>query len=461
MPPKKPGGKPAAPSPRGTKAAPTKPAAAKPTAKDAPANSDKKSLLFAAFEGLVQIHPNEAKARGALVEDEEVAFDDIMFEEMTGHLVLSEAGARLLVVEEEGGVFGELSFEETTNRHQLAAAMVSKKSIVGRKASIVDPGLGARIARKKSRLDSELEAEESRLAKAAVNTSDPKAAMRADREKWLAQTVEVRALLEASQMAYDTFCFNNNGKRFESKKVADERKSLESKCDQLEKKLKKLEGLETKYHEREVKERERVRRCSNLKGVDLAVITGERSVLQKAIEIEIRRKHEEQNEILDEDMFRQMVVQSDREAFDRDLAHHEQAVRRRASELKALHGPALRAPQPPARVAKKQTKNPPREKSGDEERLHLPPISGRIGQGGPSSRRTEHTPRGCSSENQHVSPVISDIPPTSGDQDSAQRMTGSDHGETIPSAVQSDDAAVDDVDCENTDDDMESVSVEC
>lgn len=377
MPPKKPApkaaGAPQSPRAKG-KSAPSPPKAA-PGKKSAPAPlGDKKGLLFAAFEGLVQIHPNEANARNVLVEDEEAELDDIMFDEMEGHLVISEKESRHLIDEEEAGVFGEFAFEESTERQQILAALTAKKSMVGRKASIVDAGLGARIARKKSRLDSELEAEEARLAKASAATSDPKAAQKADRDKWLAQTTEVRDQLEEARGAYEVFCVRHNGKKFETKQVSDERKAMEAKRLLLEKRLKKLEDLEANFQEREASERLRVRRCSNLKGVDLAVITGERSVLQKSDAIDIRRRHEEQNELLDENMFRQMVVNSDREAFGA-LAEHEQAVKRRASELKGLHGPSPRAPQPPPKVHRRQSLS----KSDEHERLNLPPI--------PSARR--------------------------------------------------------------------------
>lgn len=446
MPPKKPAPKgSAASSPRSVSAAaaPAPPKASPPAkrpagkAVKAPPVKDQKGLLFAAFEGLVQIHPNEAKARIVVLDEEEAAFDNIVIEEMAAHLVISETEARLLNEEEESGVFAEFAFEESTHRQQLIAAMVSKKSIVGRKSSIVDAGLGARLARKKSRLDSELEEEESRLTKAAVNTSDPKAAMRADREKWLAQTEEVRPLVEDARAQYEVFCLKHNGKKFESKSVADERKALEAACKQLERRLSKLENLETKYQEREAMERQRVRRCSNLKGIDLGVITGERSVLQKASEIEIRRKHEEQNEILDENMFRQMVVQSDRDAFG-DLGQHELAVRRRASELKALHGPAQAAPQPPPKLVRRQSA----VRRSISEEVHLPPIaSGRKEVG--DQRQPKRTPRRPSGDNPRIptlkSPGAQEEMSRCRERDSA--LGGSDHGDTIPSAGQSDDTA--------------------
>jgi hypothetical protein len=395
MPPKKPapkgsGASPQSPRPAAvkSKAAPSPPKAApgkKPAAK--PSGSDNKGLLFAAFEGLIQIHPNEANARNALIEDEEAAFDDIMLEEMESQILISEGEARVLVAEDEDGVFGELSFEESTQRQQLIAAMLAKKSAVGRRSSIVDPGLGPRIARKKSRLDSELEAEESRLAKAVTSATDPKAAQKADREKWLSQTTEVRDQIEETRGLQEVFQVKQNGKKFESKQQADERKALDAKLQLLQKRLKKLEELEANYQEREAAERLRVRRCSNLKGVDIAVITGERSVLQKSNEIDIRRRHEEQNELLDESMFRQMVVQSDREAFS-GLNDHEQAVRRRAAELHALHGPSPRAPQPPPKANRRLSV------AKSEEQLTLPPIPSarKSGVTKPSEKSTPRRP---------------------------------------------------------------------
>lgn len=433
MPPKKPAPKGSGASPQSprvtaakTKAAPSPPKdtpAKKPAAKSS--GSENKGLLFAAFEGLVQIHPNEANARNALIEDEEAAFDDIMFDEMDSHLMISEGEARVLVAEEEDGIFGELAFEESTQRQQLIAAMLAKKSAVGRRSSIVDPGLGPRIARKKSRLDSELEAEEARLTKGLTSTADPKAAQKADREKWLLQTSEVRDQIEETRGAQEVFQLKNNGKKFESKQIADERKALEAKLQLLQKRLKKLEDLESNYQEREAVERMRVRRCSNLKGVDIAVITGERSVLQKSNEIDIRRKHEEQNELLDENMFRQMVVQSDREAFS-GLNDHEQAVRRRASELRGLHGPSPKAPQPPPKVNRRLSL----AKNEDNEQLVLPPI--------PSARRSTEkkhveklTPRRASTDDVPHIPALKSPNAHVMASRASEQDPQSDHGDTV------------------------------
>lgn len=374
MPPKKPPAKAAVASPRG---------AAPPAA--APSKGPRKSVagpgigakpdLFAAFEGLVQMHPNEAKDRLTISDEETDAFNEILFQELNEHLELSEVEARVLVCEAERLDWSDVSFQESTDRQRLQAALLAKQSAVERRAVVVDAGLGARLARKKSRLDAELAAEEERLARedSVVPPDAAKKALLADREKWLSQTQEVKELLETARSEEDIYEIKNPLKKIEAKKISEKRKELQDKRTALELRLKKLEEMEAKYQLREAKERERQRRCANLK-VDMEIISGQKNALQKAVSLVLRRKQEQQNELLDEGLFRQMSMQQG-DDFYNDLREHEEEVKRNVEEFRALHGPGPAPPKPPPKPQpKKRTSFTDNSGASDAVVTRFPPI---------------------------------------------------------------------------------------
>lgn len=362
MPPKKPVPPAAAPAAKKAPSAPPqrKGPAGSPRAPAPPAKSGKKvmlpsaaaqkSALFAAFEALVQIHPTEAKARLNVSESECTEYGDIMKAEIEEHLFITEVESRALIEKSEGYEAAELFVLEGTDRNRMMAAVLAKRSAAERKASIVDSGLDPRTLRRKSRMDAELAAEEIRLTRELSTVPEgAKKAISADRDKWLADMDDVKKQLEVAKCEEDMFCMKyKEGRKLEAKKTADQRKELQDKRMALEQRLKKLEQMEERFRQREVQERERLRRCGSLQ-VDREVIAGNKSILQKAADLEIKRIQEEQNDILDEGLYRKLVMEQGDQFYD-ELKEHESFVKKQTQELKALHGPAPPPPAPPKRA---------------------------------------------------------------------------------------------------------------
>ena len=310
----------------------------------------KQAGLFKIFEQLILLPNVESTARDELLDLEQFDGAGIRLQELTEHCELSEGTARQALYFSEDALLRHLQFEYTTEIKRLLSEQESKKKNSHRAL----PSMDARIRRKKARLDAELAAEEERLTKDLQGgtgaTEGTRQLIRDERERRLREIEHVRDELDRVVAEAKIFDINHN-KKLETKRDADQRKSMNDKKEHLTARLQKLEELDHRQTQREEEENRRKKRIASL-AVDVDIINGEKNIQKKIVKASVEQKQADYDDLLDESMFRQMMVRTGDQYYEK-LKTHQAAVDKFVGGLEALHKKSAPIPLPPKKAPPK------------------------------------------------------------------------------------------------------------
>ena len=328
--------------------------------------------LQAIYEAVLKLPVKEGTSRLQVLDEAQEAFDLIQQREALECCQVAEVLHRRNIAAQETSDKAVIEVEAATRsaailaeqfRREEEARQLQKKKLVTR--VLPGGGLNGRVLRRKLQADVELQKKEAtgveeirRLDSSALakkNAEDARAERRGQLEvlkEELKKLVHEPATKETSpgdiqRLAEVTFRRVQvvqkeslaNAKKKDGR--GDCRTSWEKDRDALitaiEQRIRKIEEMDDRAAFREEEERQRIERAKKLKGIDLAVLTGEKSVLEIHHKRELELAQMEADEAVDEILFRQMTNATGKE-FHEQIKEHEKAFLKLNKKMEALHG---------------------------------------------------------------------------------------------------------------------------
>jgi hypothetical protein len=352
-------------------------------------DGEKMKRLHVIYEALLRIPAAEGFDRLDLINDAHDEFEDIKALEALDFCIVSQHLFRGILAGQEtaewGGLFvsftsGAASISaDVVQRERAARAVASAKKapmaahtiIAGSSGGRPSPsgdqdGLTGRVLRRKLQADQDLQRRERDVAddlKKVDSTAVAKRNVECSRSENKAQLEAFRAELQVllkspatketaeldvARLAYVTSRRLAQVQK-ESKKNAarkdgrgDHRMYFEKDRDALieaiEKRIRRMEEIEARFAFRESEEKSRLDRAKKtLKGIDVAILAGEKSVLEIHNKRELELAQMEADAVVDEMLFRQLTNATGKD-FHANIREHEQAFLKHNRKLVALHG---------------------------------------------------------------------------------------------------------------------------
>jgi hypothetical protein len=337
----------------------------------------KMQRLHVIFEALLRLPASEAAQRLLIVDDCEDCFNGIKLQEAMSSCTLYEvlyrqnicdleASDRGLMAVSSASMLSAILLEKHLKEKAAKQALAKKPLVAALVARMPTEELTGRVMRRRHQADSELlrreelAVEELRkvdsTALAKKNAEQARSERRAQLEAFrteLQSLVQVPATKETSERDIARLADVTNKRlalvqkesAFNAKRKdgrGDHRQYFEKDRDALitaiEARIRKIEEMEERATFREEEERHRLERARKLKGIDIAVLAGEKSVLEIHTKRELELAQLEADEVVDELLYRQMSNATGKE-FHENIKAHEKAFLKLNRKLEALNGP--------------------------------------------------------------------------------------------------------------------------